>query len=154
MSALDFSDNLRPITLLQFFARSLCLAELPLMEVSNVWAFLISSGTMYRLGPSISWLLMVVGETEAPAPIRTGVVNLGEVPTVFPSHGIVLSVSFQFNTGGSLKTLAALCAASVTNYFDRTVRTACKVFPLAATGRLVNRRDDNWNDFWDETVDQ
>ena len=59
------------------------------------------------------------------------------VPTVFLSHGIVPSMSFQFTNGGSLKTCAAMCAASVTIYFGRIVRTECKVPPLSATPPAV-----------------
>ena len=92
---------------------------------------------MDTLGLPIYWLPILVGDTEGPAPIRNGVVNLGGIPTVFLSRGIVLSVSFQFTTGESLKTCTALRAASVTISSERIVRTACKVPPLAATPYAV-----------------
>ena len=88
---------------------------------------------MDRLGLTIYWLPILVGETKGPVPIRTGVVVPGGISTVFLSRGIVLPVSFQFTTRGSLKTRAALRAASVTIYIERTVCTACKVPPLSAT---------------------
>ena len=66
--ALDSLESLRPITLLKVGAGSLCLAEIPLMEVSNGWALLTYSGPMDPLGLPISWLPILVGETEGPAP--------------------------------------------------------------------------------------
>ena len=48
---------------------SLCSEEIPLMEASSGLEFLTSRGTMDRLGLSISWLLMLVGEIEGPVPI-------------------------------------------------------------------------------------
>ena len=92
---------------------------------------------MEPLGLPISWLPILVGETKGPTPIRTGLVNLGGVLTVFPSRGIVLSVSLQFTTGGSLKTPAALRTASVTISFKRIVHTAWIVPPLIATPSVV-----------------
>ena len=81
----------------------------------------------------ISWLLTIVGETEGPSPIQTGVVNTGGVLTVFPSCGIVSSVSFQFTTVGYLKIRVALRTASVTTSFEIIIRCAFKFPPLAAT---------------------
>ena len=51
--------------------------------------------------------------------------------------GIFPSASFQFTTGGSLKTRAALRAAPVIISIERTVRTTCKVPPLATTPSAV-----------------
>ena len=83
------------------------------MEVSNGWASLTSCGLMEPAGLSIYWPPILVGETKGPAPIQTELVNLGSILKVFPSRGIVLSVSFQFTTVGSLKIRAPMCIASV-----------------------------------------
>ena len=92
---------------------------------------------MEHLGLSISWILILVGEAEGPAPIITGVVNIGRVLTVFISCGFIPSVSFQFTTGGTFKTRPAMHAASVTIYFEIIVQTACKVPPLVSTPSVV-----------------
>ena len=78
MSAIDLLDSLIPITLLKVGAGSLCLAEIPLIEVWSGWTFLTSSGPMVPLGLPIFWLPILVGETEGPPLIQTGVVILGE----------------------------------------------------------------------------
>ena len=65
---------------------------------------------MDHLGLPIYWLPILVGETKGPAPVHTGVFDMRWFPTVFSSHGIILSVSFQFTTGGSLKN-AQRCAS-------------------------------------------
>ena len=92
---------------------------------------------MDRLGPSIYWLLILIGGTEGPVQIRTGIVDLGGIPTVFLSRGIVPPVSFQFTTGGSLKTCAALRATPAKIYLRRTTHTTCNVLPLVATPYTV-----------------
>ena len=107
------------------------------MKVSNGWSFLTYWGMMDRLGLSISCLHMIFGETEGPAPIQTGVVNLGGVLMVFPYHGIVLSVSLHFTTVWSFKSHASMYATLVTISFKIIVRHACKVPPLAATPSSV-----------------
>ena len=88
---------------------------------------------MDPLGLKMSWLPILDEKIEGQAPIRSGVVNLGGVSTLFPSHGIIMSMSFQFTTVGYLKTRAVLRAASVTISFELIVRTTCKVPPLAVT---------------------
>ena len=62
---------------------------------------------------------------------------MGGIPTVFLSTGIVPPVSFQFTTGGSLRTPAALQVAPVTISLWRTARTACNTLPLVATPSMV-----------------
>ena len=91
----------------------------------------VPAWTSNLLDPFPSW------DTEGPAPIRTGIVNTGGVPTLFLSRGIVPSMSFQFTTIGSLKTRAALRAVSVTISFKRIVCWACKVPSLSATPSTV-----------------
>ena len=80
---------------------------------------------------------MLILVTEDPVPIQTGVVALGGIPAVFLSRGIVLPVSFQFTTGGSLEKRAALRAAPVTISLWRTARNACKFLTLVATLSVV-----------------
>ena len=92
---------------------------------------------MGLLGPSISWLLLLIGETEGPVPIKTGVVALGEILIVFLSRKIVPPMFFQFTTGGSLKTRPVLRSAPVTIYLWITTRTAFKVLPLVVTPYMV-----------------
>ena len=89
------------------------------------------------LGPSIFWLPMLIGGTEGQLPVQTWVVVLGGITMVFLSTGIVPPVSFQFTTGGSLRTLAALRIAPVTISLWRTTRTACKSLLLVATPSTV-----------------
>ena len=50
---------------------------------------------------------------------------------------------------------AVLRAGPVMISLERTIRTACKVLPLAATPSavvLVNQQDDGWDDLWYEPV--
>ena len=54
----------------------------------------------------------------------------GGIPTVFLSCVINPIVSFQFTTGGSLRTPASLCVAPVTISLWITACTACKDLPL------------------------
>ena len=63
------------------------------MGVSSGSVFLTSYGFMDRLGPSIFWLPMLIGEAEVPVLVRTLVVLLGGIPTVFLSTGIRLLTS-------------------------------------------------------------
>ena len=90
-----------------------------------------------RLGPSISWLLMIIGGIEGPLPIQTEVVALGGIPTVFLSTIIVPPMRFQFTIWGSLKTCAVLCTKPVMISLWRSAHTACKVLPLVATPSTV-----------------
>ena len=80
---------------------------------------------------------MIIGGTEGPVPVQTGVVALGGITAVFLSCGIGPLVFFQFITGGSLITPAALHVAPVTISLWRTARTACKSLPLVATPPAV-----------------
>ena len=91
-----------------------CLGENLLMEVLNGGAFLNFWGPMDPVGLPISWLLMRIGGTEGPIPVRTLVVALGDTPTVFISIGISRLATFQFATEGFLKTRAALGTAPAT----------------------------------------
>ena len=86
-----------------------------------------------RLGPSIFWLPMLIGDTEVPVPVQTGVVVLGDIPNVFLSRGIDLLASLQFITGVSLRTPAVLRVATIIISLWRTARNACKSLPLVAT---------------------
>ena len=88
---------------------------------------------MGLLGTSIFCLPIIFGGTEGPVPVQTGVVVLGGIPAVLLSLGIDPLVSFQFTTGGYLRTLAALRVAPETISLWRTVRIACKYLPLVAT---------------------
>ena len=63
MLALELSESLHLINLLKVGVGYLFLAEFPLMEVWNGWAFLISTEAMGPLGLLISWILILVGET-------------------------------------------------------------------------------------------
>ena len=92
---------------------------------------------MDRLGPSIYWLLMLIGGTEGPVLIRTELVALVGILTVFLYRGVFPPMSFQFSTVGSLSTSSALRAAPVTIYLWRTVRSACKSLPISATPSTV-----------------
>ena len=74
--ALELSESLHLINLLKVGVGYLFLAEFPLMEVWNGWAFLTSTGPMGPLGLLISWLLVPVGDIEGPSPIRNGELNL------------------------------------------------------------------------------
>ena len=74
----------------------------------------------------ISWLLLRLGITEYPVPVRTLVVALGDTLTVFISIGIGLLATFQFTTGGYLKTHVDMGAVPMTLSYERTVRTSCK----------------------------
>ena len=107
------------------------------MEASSGSTLLTSQGMMDRLRPSIFCLPMILGGTEVQVPFRTGVVDLGGIPTVIISTGIRLPVSFQFNTRGFLRTPAALRVAPVTISLWRTACTACKSLPLFATPSAV-----------------
>ena len=107
------------------------------MEVSSGSSFLTSWWIMDRLGPSIFWLHMLIGGTEGPVPVRTWVLVLGGIPTVFLSTWIVPPVSFQFNTGGSLRIPAALHVAPMMTSLCRTAHTACKSLPLFSTPSAV-----------------
>ena len=80
---------------------------------------------------------MLIGGTEVPVPVQNWVVVLGGIQTVFLSTGIVPPVSFQFTTGGSMRTFAALHVAPVTIYLWITACTACKALPLVATPSAV-----------------
>ena len=92
---------------------------------------------MERVGPSIFWLPMLIGDTEVPVPIRTWVVILGGILTVFLSIVIFPAVYFQYTTVGSLGTAAALHVAPVTISLSRTSHTTCKAHPLVATPAMV-----------------
>ena len=92
---------------------------------------------MDRLGPSIFWLHMLIGEAEGPVLVRTWVVVLGGIPKVFSSTGISPLMSFQFITGGSIRTTAVLRVAPGTISLWRTGRTACKAPLLVATPYVV-----------------
>ena len=92
---------------------------------------------MDRLRPSIFWRPMLTGGTDGPVTFQTWVLVWGGIPTVFLSTGIVPPLSFQFTTGGYIKTPAALCVAYVTISLWRTALTACKSFPLVATPSAV-----------------
>ena len=92
---------------------------------------------MDRLGPSIFWIPVLIGGTEGPVPVRTWVVFMGGIPTVFLSTIIVPPVSFQFTTVGYLRTPAALRVAPVRISLWRTERTACKFLTLVATPYAV-----------------
>ena len=79
---------------------------------------------------------MLIGGTEGPVPVQTGVVVLGGILTVFLSTRIVPPISFQFTTEGYLRTPAALHVATVTISLWRsacTACTACKALTLVAT---------------------
>ena len=79
---------------------------------------------MDRLGLPISWLPILFWDTKGLVPIRTGVVALWGITTVFLSHGVVLPMYLK---------RAALRATPVKFSLATTIRTACKVTPLAAT---------------------
>ena len=131
MSALEFSESLRLITLLEVGVGSLFLVEFPLMEVWNGWVFLTSTGPMGPLVLLISLLTALVGETVVPPSIRTGEFNLGDLLELFLSRGIVPYVSFRFTATGSRKIRVPLRATSVTITFEAIIWRAC-VVPLPA----------------------
>ena len=79
---------------------------------------------MDPFGMPISWLPILVVETEGLPPFQTRVVNLVGVPTFFPSRGIFLSVSFHFTTVVSLKTRVPLRTVSVTISFKVIVQNS------------------------------
>ena len=92
---------------------------------------------MDHIGPSIFRLTMLIGGTEGPVLVLTWAVVLGVIPAVFLSTGIVLPVSFQFTTGGSLKTLAALRVAPMKISLWKNTHTVYKALPLVATPSAV-----------------
>ena len=53
------------------------------METSNGSEFLASCRMMDRLGPSIFWIPILIEEAEGPVLVRTLVVVLGVILTVF-----------------------------------------------------------------------
>ena len=62
---------------------------------------------------------------------------LGGIMTVFLSRAIGPLASFQFTTGGYLKTPAELHVVPMTISLWGTTRTACKALPLVATPSAV-----------------
>ena len=134
---MDLLVSLVPITLLQLGAGSLCWEGILLMEPSSGSEFLTSWGMMDRHGPSIFYLSMLFVGTEFPVPVLTGVVVLGGITMVFLSTGIGPLAPFQFTTGGSFRTPAALHVTPMTISLCRTARTACKYLPLVATPSTV-----------------
>ena len=137
-SALLSETVLQPITLLKMGVRCPCMGENKLMVVLNGWAFLTLWGPLDLLGLPISWILMRIGGAKVPVPVRTWVVTLEDTLTVFISIWIGLLVTFQFTTGGSLKTCAALDSAPMTISSKRTVRTPCKAPPHSETPSAVS----------------
>ena len=109
------------------------------MEASSESTFLASCGTMYRLEPTILWLYMLIWEAKGPVQVRTGVVILGVIMTIFLSTIIGLLALFQFITGGSLRTPKVMCIAPMAISLWRTVRTACKAPLIVATPSVVVR---------------
>ena len=107
------------------------------MEASSGSAFLASYRIMNLRGTSILCLFMLIGETEGLVPVINLVVVMGGIPKVFLPTRIILLISFQFITGGSLRTPAVLRVALVTISLWRTTRTACKALPLVATPSAV-----------------
>ena len=95
--------------------------------------FLTFWGQIDPLGLPISWSLIQIGGAEVPVPVRILVVDLGDTLKVFISIGISLLAKFQFTTGRSLKTRAALGAAPVKISSNRTVRKSCKAVPHVKT---------------------
>ena len=92
---------------------------------------------MDRLGPSIFWLPMLIGWTEGPVPVKTGVVVLGGITEVFLSRGILPLASYQFTTGGYFRTPTALCVAPDTISLWITALNVCKALPLVKTPSAV-----------------
>ena len=88
---------------------------------------------MSRLGISNFWLSIIIWGTEVPVPGRTEVVDLWDIPAVFISSENVPPAPFQFSSGRSLRTPAALRVEPVEIYLRRTPCTACKTLPLVAT---------------------
>ena len=129
--------NLLPMNLIQVGVGYLCLEGIISMEALTGLEFLTSLGMMAPLGSPIFWLPMLISGAEGPVPVRTGVVDLGEILMVFLSCGISPPASFQFTTRLSLRTLVELRLVHVTIYLWRTERTACKALPLGATPYMV-----------------
>ena len=125
-SELSSVTTLLPIILLQPGVGSLCLAGNRLIEASSGLAFLAYCRMMDRLGTSIFWLHLVIEYAEGPIPVRTWVVVLGGILTVFLSTGFSPLAFFQFITGGSLRTPTVLHIALMMISLCRTLRTACK----------------------------
>ena len=92
---------------------------------------------MDRLVTSIFCLPMLTEGTEGPVSVQTVVVVLGGISMVFLSTGNFPPASFQFTTGGSLRTTAALHVAPVTIYLWITARNTCKNLPIVATPSAV-----------------
>ena len=101
------------------------------------WVFLTLWGKIDPLGLPIFWILMRIGGAEVSVPIITWVVLLGNTQTVFISIGISQFAYFQFTTGRSLKTCAALGIVLVTISSKWTVCNTCKSPPLVETSSPV-----------------
>ena len=118
-----------PINLLKVDVGSPFLAEFPLMEVWNIWAFLTFTEPMVPFGMIIYWLHVLFGETVVPPPIRTGEVNMGDIMEVLQSREAVTSMSVRFMSERFRKTCVLLRVASVTITFKACVWHEC-VVPL------------------------
>ena len=92
---------------------------------------------MDSLGTSILWIAMLSRGAEGTVPVRTWVVLLEGILTVFISTGIAPLASFQFTTGESLRKTTAMRVAPATISLWRTARTAWKFHPLVATPSAV-----------------
>ena len=99
------------------------------MKVLTIWEFLTSTEPVGPFGPTISWLPILVGETEIPPQIRTGEFCLGEIMEVFPSLGVVTSITVRIKSLGVREMHAPLRATSVTITFEVGVWPTC-VVPL------------------------
>ena len=98
-----------------------------------------SSTEVYtRINMPISWILIRIGSTEVPVPVKNWVLALGDTPGVFISIVIGLLATLQFTTKGSLKTRSALGAAPVKIPFDRTICTPRKAPPHIETPYTVD----------------
>ena len=102
------------------------------MEVSYGWEYLLHWVPMDPLGLIISWPPVLLVEPVVLTSIITGEANVVDPMVVLPSRGVVMSMQCRITSAEVWKTLAALRAASVTIFFEKITRRACKVSQLPA----------------------
>ena len=88
------------------------------MEMLNIWVFLTSTEPVSPFGMTISWLLVLVGDTVVPPPIRTGEFSLGYLMEVLQLCGVVPSLPVLLISPGVRKLCALLIVVSVMITFE------------------------------------
>ena len=91
------------------------------MEVSNGLAFLTFCGTMDRLGLTISYVPVRIGESEVPMKFGIWRFNLAVATAVLTFRGVATSLPVHLTSLGVRKMGTPLPAASVTISFGSTV---------------------------------